>query len=303
MRHIDCSSCGESIALGQSFAIAGKNLCAPCGQKFLDAAQPPLTKSEVRQNVDPTVCALCGADGDVELGRIGPAPVCGPCEERRRNWPYPAWIKISAAVVLLLAVVSLVMNWRFMAGFVNARAAGRAIAQGDLQRATDLIERARDQVPENKQFRVEADMFRGLLLLKQGKEAEALPYLERSVQFANDPRLHRAHRHAKMSVAFDEKNYDLMLSTARAEAAALPNDPLALYAVASACACKFAAEGLDEFKQQALESIAKGDAAGGQQQPDSAAFRQRILYRIHAREIIDGEEFDKRFPQGWQEPR
>ena len=80
-----------------------------------------------------------------------------------------------------------------------------------------------------------------------------------------------------------------------------PNSPLAIAGVASALACKYARDGDPNDKKMALELLQRAKALpeGADQ---IAPYEQRILFRLETREIIDRDEFDRRFPGGWSPP-
>ena len=79
-----------------------------------------------------------------------------------------------------------------------------------------------------------------------------------------------------------------------------PDDPAAAGAVASALACKYAVTGDPEFRKQAEQMLDKAQTLA-QQSPQSKAsfdeYAERIRYRLQTREIIDKEEYDRRFRQ------
>ena len=103
---------------------------------------------------------------------------------------------------------------------------------------------------------------------------------------------------AEAGAAFDAKDYDTFLAKSMEVLKRHPNEPMALAAVASAYACKYAATGLDAHRQEALKYL--DSAAQRGQGPELAEYRQRILHRLQTREIISREEFYRRFPLGWK---
>jgi hypothetical protein len=104
--------------------------------------------------------------------------------------------------------------------------------------------------------------------------------------------------HAESGIAFDAKDYDEFLAVAQRYEHRIPDHYMGKAMLASAWACKHAETGELVFRVQSLDcldqarTMAKGD-------PEFAEYEQRILHRIHSRDIIKAEEFHRRFPDGW----
>jgi len=80
------------------------------------------------------------------------------------------------------------------------------------------------------------------------------------------------------------------------------NSSFALGFLASAYACKFAAEGKEEFKEKATQNLEKvRNLTGNDNRYEEG--EQRILHRIETREIISRTEFHNKFPNGWKPER
>jgi hypothetical protein len=57
---------------------------------------------------DNTVCARCGLDnGTMDFPLTGKYPFCPTCAPLVSNWPYPRWLKIAMATMLVLLAVAL----------------------------------------------------------------------------------------------------------------------------------------------------------------------------------------------------
>jgi len=100
--------------------------------------------------------------------------------------------------------------------------------------------------------------------------------------------------------AFNRKDYDGFLRLSRTVMEKTPDDPTVVGAVASALACKYAVTGDPEFRRQAEEMLDKAQTLA-QRSPESKnsfdEYAERIRYRLQTREIIDKEEYDRRFRQ------
>lgn len=298
MRTVSCAACEQTFRLGETFTVEGRVLCAECGEQFfqgLDEDRRP--EVAVARQVDPTVCAWCGTDaGDASLPElISHLPTCGPCDERMRNWPYPKWVKGSFVALLALAVMSFALNWRFLDALWSVRKAGRAAQRGDVPAAARYWQRAADDVPDQKEFVQNAALYRGMELCLDDRSAEAVAVLRKIPQEgpgASEVRL--VLLMAEVGEAFDRQDYDAMV--AKAELLEQLDSNVAAYRTASAYACRFASRGDDADRLKALEKLAAAEQAG----PADPLSVDRIRHRLETREIIDGKEFQRRFPNGWR---
>lgn len=144
-----CSECARSLSANEAYELNGKVYCGPCvqaaAQRAKDAGQPV----SVTRFVDKSICPRCntyiGEGGGVAAG---PVRLCLPCSELVQNWPYPQWLKLSLAGLLLLLVF--------------------ALAHG------------------RQYFQAGKNLYRGELLVEGGKYAEALPYLKNTMKIAPD---------------------------------------------------------------------------------------------------------------------
>ena len=100
--------------------------------------------------------------------------------------------------------------------------------------------------------------------------------------------------------AFYRKDYDASLAFAQAALDKSPGDPNLNASVAAALACKYALTGDAKFHDQAEQMLAKAQTLAQASPDDRAAFEDysvRIRYRLQSREILDKDEYDRRFPQ------
>jgi hypothetical protein len=305
MRQVECSRCQALLPLSDTFGVLGQTVCEPCGNEIIAEQQQPLAAGDVARNVDPTVCHWCHQDGEHDLPTVCELPICTPCESRLRNFPFPGWIKASFVALVVLGIGSFIYNYRFADALFASRQAGKAWATGDFETAANRMERAAALVPEMADFRDQANLFRGVQFLRDDRSKEAVPLLV-AMRQKNPavPLFRQLVLQAELGAAFDDKHYDVMLEKAVALAELLPGDRSTKYHLASAYACRYAETGDTTFKDKSLEALAAGDQmAGNGPEIDEAArqdFRQRLLFRLATREIIDKKEFAARFPQGWK---
>ncbi len=144
MRHGTCTQCASTGALGEFIQHENRLYCRPCTDKLLQSGGT-LTGAAVA--IDPTICARCHADnGNSEYSRVGELPFCQPCQAYLYSNPYPQWLKLGLAALVVLLVVALVHG--------------------------------------RKYFQVGREMYIGEKLVDHGKYAEAIPHLQKTVQVA-----------------------------------------------------------------------------------------------------------------------
>lgn len=253
------------------------------------------------QQIDPPVCHRCNSDsGDVPLQMVAGMPTCETCHAYMHHYPFPAWIKASATGLALLVVFAAMWNLRFMRGYREMNGSMKALGEGDVVQADSLARSAARRVPESMDLAALVAYFDGIADLRENKSAEALRSLKKAGErlpptFGVDDLIVQA----RIGEAFDNKNYDEFLALATQAADKYPNDASTRAMVASALACKFATTGDESLQEQALTNLtqAKALAAGV---PGMDDYEQRILHRLNSREIIDGKEFNLRFPHGWK---
>jgi hypothetical protein len=98
--------------------------------------------------------------------------------------------------------------------------------------------------------------------------------------------------------AFERKDYDAFLQISKAESDKWPNEPRPMAGVASALACKYAVTGDLVFRKQAEDTLKKAGALAQRSTEDKAefdAYAERIRYRLATRQILDTNEYNRRF--------
>jgi hypothetical protein len=303
MQQVVCESCQNTFPKNGMFLVVGRSLCESCANQFLAQRGAPLQKGEIVRQIDSTVCGRCKADtGVLHAHTVGELPVCDECYHTVYHRPFPLWVKWAAAGVLALAVVSMMVNGRFLLGFVEARRAMRAFQHGHIARAADLMQAAGEHIPEVGDFGDIGRLFRGLECLSGDRCDEAIPLLRgAATQFPPESDLWRLARNelllAEGGAAFKAKDYDAFLAKQSDYLQQFPGNSWALASVASAHACKYAVTGEARHKQESLRYLE--EATQGRSSAEIDDYRQRILHRLQTREIITGQEFHRRYPQGW----
>ena len=149
MRQGTCCQCGLTKSIRSFYSLNGMTYCEPCVWKASREAKESGLPSEYISLTDNTVCVRCGADnGSMDFPLVGKHPFCPTCGPLVSNWPYPQWLRLSLVGLLLLLAVALVHG--------------------------------------RKYFHAGRTMYIGERLVRQGRYADALPYLQETLQIAPD---------------------------------------------------------------------------------------------------------------------
>ncbi len=301
MTHVECTTCHQSFPVNETLKIDSRLLCDKCAQSDLSA----LNKSELerpQKQFDPTVCWGCRSDfGSTILPTLQSGlPVCEPCRQAFLNRQYPNWVKLSFAGLVLVAVASLIVNWRFTAAYLEMKRANRELQGGRIEAAAALITSASRHVPESGDLRDGAALYRGIYFLALDKSAEALPYLQQYASKHRDQYAADLVSGAELGAAYDRRDFDSFLAKAQQALAQHKGDPMSTAAVSSAYACKYAVTGYPSFKTQSLQTLEQAKSLAGGKVQQLKEYEERILCRLETREILSTAEYRKRFPSGWK---
>jgi hypothetical protein len=279
------------------FGIQGRTLCASCAEQFI--AEHPGQRGVARQ-VDPTVCAGCGADnGDVPHERLMGLPACAKCLQFYRHRPFPRWVKLGFAGLAALVLVSLAWNWRFFEAYFEIKGALARMHQRDLAGAARQATAAAAHVPEAADLQELAAFFQGLVFLQADQCQKAEGCFARAGHLPPAYRVAEMEQQAAMGAAFDRHDYDRFLQFAEEMAERHPRDAVLQAQVASALACQYAVHGDAALRARAEAKLAEAKRIGNVA-VQAVHYEERIRHRLETREIIGGQEFMKRFPHGWK---
>ncbi len=252
---------------------------------------------------DPHWCLLCASHSpDKPFKTYDGSPICPNCLQKDLSKPFPLWVKAFFAGVVVLVVVSIAWNWRFFTAYRTMRSAQVAMGFGDVLSAEADMDIAQAAVPESAELEAAFHFYRGIRLLSQDSSTAALASL-RTVHdlvpgMIDDLPVYI--RQAEWGSYFDEGNYPEFLRVSK-EIHADSANALSAAGISSAYACMFAVEADSAYRDSSLTYMAEARSAIG---ADTTVleYEQRIMYRLHAREIIDRTEFYRRFPNGWRQP-
>jgi hypothetical protein len=302
VRNAECDKCDGEFQTNETLKVRESIVCQPCAESIF--AEEQITADQVQRQADPTICVECGLDnGDTDLAKLAGLPVCPQCEALFRNRPFPAWVKAALAGLIVLVALALGWNSRFIRAYYELRSFGSTMAAGDFERGAAYFISASKRVPENEDLQAYAGYYEGILLLNRDKCAEALELLQSCRgKIHDDSDLEAFIMQAQVGVAFDSGDYDEFLRLSLAMYQKQENDPITAGRVASAYACKYAETQDEQYKAKSLEALDRARTIAGsmpEYEESFAEYEQRILYRLHAREIIDRSEFEQRYPNGW----
>jgi hypothetical protein len=302
MKQIQCQQCERYFPMNETLKITDDIICKGCAKEFIESRQN-ITQEMIQPNLDPTVCIQCGKDsGDVSLDTLAGVPTCDECRSFFKNRPFPTWIKMSFAALIAIVLFSFIWNFRFITAYMQMRQSVGALVRGDMEEASSLMSSASEHVPEHVELRAFASFYKGLYLLQEGKDAEALQLFKscRGIVSAEFD-LEYFITTAEIGVAFDNKDYDKFLKLALELCEKRPDNSVAVAQAASAYACKYAVTGDEQFRLKGFEFLDRARAVSGQDE-DFEEYEQRILHRFHTCEIISRDEFNERYPDGWKPP-
>lgn len=283
--------------MGDMIDIHGRTLCIDCANQFIAQGG---SSAGAKRHVDPTICGNCGADGgNTPHGELCRVPTCQKCIDFYRNRPFPGWVKGFFAAVMILVVVSLVWNWRFFQAYYEIKAAWTAFGQGKADAAAEEMSSAAKHLPEIKETATTADFMRGIAFMQKDRCQEAEACFMRCR--AMPPGYHVAEllQEASLGAAFDRKDYDKFLELAEQIEKQQPQSANVVAQVASAYACHYAIHG-DQISRKTAEAKLEEAKKLNDKQLQADNYEERIRYRLESREIINREEFVKRFPNGWK---
>jgi tetratricopeptide (TPR) repeat protein len=191
---------------------------------------------------------------------------------------------------------------RFFLAWEDTKRAFKLMGQ-DMGQAAERMRTARNRVPESPDLQAFSAFFNGVVYLQQDRPKEALASLEKCrhrvpTTFGVDILILQA----KAGVAFDAKDFDGFLVTAKELISKEPDVHFSYAMLASAYACKYAVTSDIAFREQAMAALDRAKAMS-RSDPSFKEYEQRILHRLDTQEILTPQEFHKKFPNGWQQEK
>ena len=140
MNQVSCQACSRSITAAEAFEVNGKICCGPCAESEAQLAKVSGQPVDVSRYVDKSICARCntyiGQGGGVAVGTVR---LCFPCSQLVENCPYPQWLKLSLAAMLLLLVFALSHGRKYFQAGMNLYRGEQLVERGDYQKALPYL--------------------------------------------------------------------------------------------------------------------------------------------------------------------
>jgi len=169
----------------------------------------------------------------------------------------------------------------------------------DMGQAAERMRTARSRVPESSGLQELSAFCDGVVYLQQDRPKEALASLEKCRDMPSTLGVDILILQARAGVAFDAKDYDGFLLTAKEMISKKPDVPFSYAMLSSAYACKYAVTRDMAFHEQSMAALGRARAVSGSD-PSFKEYEQRILHRLSTQEILTPREFHRKFPNGWQ---
>ena len=119
MNQLRCEVCGKIFPMNGMLKASDRYYCEDCIEAAFQDPDNPL-EGEVERQVDPTLDVIAGL------------PVCRQCEDFFRNRPFPRWIKLSFAALIILVVFSISWNLRFIQAYREMKTSYKFLNTGDI---------------------------------------------------------------------------------------------------------------------------------------------------------------------------
>src|SRR5215469_11095828 len=159
MRQATCAGCGLTTGIRSFYSFEGKTYCEPCVWRASREAKETGRPSEYVSLQDNSVCVRCGiSNGESDFLLTRGKPLCPGCSALIAHWPYPSWLKVSLALLLLLLAVALVHGKKYFVAGSNLYKGERLVRQGRFSEALPYLQRTVRTAPESD---------KGVLLLAQ----------------------------------------------------------------------------------------------------------------------------------------
>jgi hypothetical protein len=291
------------------------------------------------------LCVRCGATTETGLPPLGGRPYCLQCSEIVKNWPYPGWLKLSLAGLLLLLFFALIYGRKYFSAGRDLYVGERLVEEHRYADAEKFLQRSVQIAPNsdkavvllakaallNGDVAVAQKAFQGhnhgkfehaedvedvkaiwdratraLMELQQaqklsreeGKAAEAAELVRDAASLYPElPGIADGVQFYEEAAAFETKDYAKFLAIAQKQWDREPGSNTAGM-LASALACEYAQSGDPAVRQQAEAMLEKAHQFAAAKQGDEKAYEEyaeRIQYRLKSREIIDTQEYNRRF--------
>lgn len=222
MRESTCHDCAASLPTKDGFLYKDLFRCQGCVEKLGAEAAREGRKITVFRAPDPTLCALCAHDnGAEEHATVAGMSLCPACTKLVLHRPFPAWLKLSAAVLLALLVAAIVRGWPMVETGMDLLRAEALVEARQYAAAADQLEAVLAASPECTKatlLAVKAD-----LLCDRFAKVDGLVQRLRAIRFQGDliKEVNALLERTKQALALYQQAAELITKNRTAEAVPL----------------------------------------------------------------------------------
>src|SRR3974390_2962273 len=145
-----CSECARSLSASEAYELNAKIYLDPCVQAAAQRAKEAGEPVAVTRYVDKAICPRCNAYiGEGGGVAAGPVRLCLPCSEVVQTWPYPQWLKLSLAGLLLLLVFALAHGRKYFEAGKNLYRGEQLVEKGQYRQALKYLKETLRIAPES----------------------------------------------------------------------------------------------------------------------------------------------------------
>ncbi len=299
MKNVVCNKCANTFPMNDTLKVNGDIYCGECFKSQFqnkDSSNGQTTEKDY----DPTVCFICKKDfGSWELKKLSHYHVCDECLITIKNRTFPNWVKAFLVFSLLIVVFAFAFNWKYYRAYKDITNLGQTMQKGDFAGAFALMQDAASIVPEVEDIKTLSRYYHGLDLLSKDKGDEALTEFEYcSPRLTSDYAVDKLILQARISSSYQKKDYNGFLLAAREQLSLDTTQVLSWASVASAYSCLYAINGADSSKSLSVKYMKKAQTLDSISE-EMKQYYNLIDYRLDTRDLIDREDFTKKYPNGW----
>ena len=209
----------------------------------------------------------------------------------------PSWVIYFLILLLVISVFGFVYFHKYTKSVHEYKLAITKFEENDLEAAEKYITSASDLIPNNNDFLSLKYYISGLKKYTEQNYDESLDLLKKYLTYNRDDTfIDQIIKILEISMAFDEKDYNLMAERAAQAYSDYDTDPLFILRYASALACRYAdKEDIEDFnKSKELIEVARTYELDD----SDLDVINRIEYRLKTKKIITSDEYHQLEKEG-----
>ncbi len=291
--------------MNESYLFHDRYYCTECITTI--TKNKSLSEGEIVQGLDPTICLNCNLDnGSKALETIAGFPTCKRCSELFVNRPFPPWIKSFALTILFIVIFGSLFNFKYFSAYLKIREAQNELfINGNYEKAYISMKSASQKLNHLEHLKVITGLYEGLDLFHKNKIDQAFPLLNAYKEYYPDDNYFDYFIFQTNRIkAFDDGDYKTFYALSIKIYDLWPSDTSSILGIASGSACMYALSNDIAYKKKSLEyiNLALGkikDENNKEVVDFTLKHIDRLKHRLYSKQIINPEDFYKKFPQGW----